>query len=181
MTKPSNTAAIEHGTGIEWPAWVEHLDALGGRELPHAELAAGAHRLLEGRKGNAGWWAQGVAVAYEQEIGRREPGQGCNGDFQVGVSKTYPGTLDEAIAAWRSLVDGLTEFGGVPMERPPTPSSTEKWRYWRVPLADGSRVSLDICASGNGKSRLGINHTKLDSTVAVEHWRTVWKELLQRL
>ncbi|MGJ9402668.1 hypothetical protein [Arthrobacter sp. KK5.5] len=160
---------------------MEHLEAWGGRELTHAELEASAHRLLEGREGNAGWWAQGVAVAYEQEIARREPGRCCNGDFQVGVSKTYPRTLDEANAAWRSLVDGLTEFGGVPMVRPPTPSSTEKWRYWRVPLADGSRVSLDIRAIGNGKSRLGINHTKLDSSVAVAHWRAVWKELLQRL
>lgn len=98
-----------------------------------------------------------------------------------GVSKTYPRTLDEANAAWRSLVVGLTEFGGVPMVRPPTASSTEKWRYWRVPLADGSRVSLDVRAIGNGKSPLGINHTKLDSSVAVAHWRAVWKELLQRL
>jgi hypothetical protein len=181
MTKSSNTAAIERATGIAWSDWMEHLDELGGRTLPHRDLAKHAYTRLADLEGNMGWWAQGVAVAYEQEIGRREPGQSCDGAFQVGVSKTYRGTMDDALAAWSDLVGGLEEFGGVPVDKEPTTSATEKWRYWRVPLADGSRVSLDICDSAPGKSRMGINHTKLDSPAAAEHWRSAWKEIFARL
>ncbi|NKX54723.1 hypothetical protein [Arthrobacter mobilis] len=181
MTKASNTAAIEKATGTGWENWVEFLDGVGGQDLPHKEIAKHAHeRLLEAHP-NAGWWAQSVTVAYEQHIGRRQPGQSCDGDFQVGVSKTFPGSMDEALEAWCTLVAGRGEFSGVPLEKEPATSSTEKWRYWRAALSDGSRVSLDIYQKAPGKAGMGINHTKLDSQEAVEHWRAYWRVLFKEL
>ncbi|MGG5751914.1 hypothetical protein ACQ3I4_04740 [Zafaria sp. Z1313] len=131
--------------------------------------------------GNPGWWAQGVAVAYEQHTGRRMPGQSCDGSYQVGASRTFNGSMDEARTAWGDLVSGLEDFGGVPLDQDATLSESEKWRYWRAPLADGSRVSLDIYEKAPGRSSMGINHTKLGSPEAVEHWRSTWKGLLGRL
>ena len=181
MTKSSNTQAIERATGVRWEEWVAYLDGGGGREAPHRDLAVRAAERLAAVEGNIDWWAQGVAVAYEQHIGRRHPGQAGDGSFQVGVSKTFAGTMDEAMDAWCALVAGADAFGGVPAEREPERSATGKWRYWRVPLADGSRVSLDVHSKAPGKAGLGINHRQLGSQEAADHWRAVWKGMLGRL
>lgn len=181
MTKASNTQAIQRATGLRWEEWVAYLDDAGGRTAPHRDLAVRAAERLAALDANIAWWAQGVAVAYEQHIGRRRPGQACDGSFQVGVSRTWPGTVDEAMDAWCALVAGAGSFGGVPSEREPERSATENWRYWRVPLADGSRVGLSVHAKPTGKSGLGIHHRQLGSPEAAGHWRAVWKDLLGRL
>lgn len=181
MTKASNIAAIEKATGTGWDAWVEFLDGVGGQELTHQDLARHAHGQLLQVHPNAGWWAQNVTVAYEQHIGRRQPGQSCDGGFAVGVSRTFGGSMDEALEAWCALVDGRGEFSGIPLEKEPSTSATGKWRYWRAALADGSRVSLDIHQKAPGKAGMGINHTKLDSAETVEHWRAFWRGLFKEL
>ena len=43
---------------------------------------------LDGRVDNPAWWAQSVTVAYEQDSGRRFPGQRPKGTFQTSVSKS---------------------------------------------------------------------------------------------
>lgn len=48
-----------------WSEWIETLDELNGRELGHAEIAKLIHDQLDGKIESPGWWAQGVAVAYE--------------------------------------------------------------------------------------------------------------------
>jgi hypothetical protein len=181
MTKASNIDAIEKATGTGWDAWVEFLDSRGGQQLPHQEIVRHAGERLSASHPNSGWWAQSVTVAYEQHIGRRQPGQSCDGDFQVGVSRTFNGSMDEALQAWCALVGGRGGFSGIPLDKEPATSSTDKWRYWRAALSDGSRVSLDIYQKAPGKASMGINHTKLDSQETVEHWRAFWRGLFKEL
>jgi hypothetical protein len=181
MTKASDIEAIERATGTGWDTWVAFLDGLGGQQLPHQDIARRAYGRLAESTANAGWWAQNVTVAYEQHIGRRQPGQSCDGDYQVGVSRTFTGSMDQALAAWSMLVCGRGEFSGVLLEKEPATRSTEKWRYWRAALADGGRVSLDIYQKAPDKASMGINHTKLESPEAVEHWRAFWRTLLKEL
>ena len=181
MVKSSNTAGIAAATGRAWDEWVELLDAAGAREMTHSAIAVLALKHMPESLERDEWWAQAAAVAYEQHAGLRVPGQTCTGDFQLSTSKTVAGDKDAALQAWVALVGGREEFGGVQVESEPSTSSTEKWRYWRVPLADGTRVALNFSDKAGGKCTVGVVHTKLDSAEAIEYWRPVWKEMLGQL
>ncbi len=54
-------------------------------------------------------------------------------------------------------------------------SLTDKWRYWRCSLADGSRVSVGIGGKDTGKVVLGVGQETLVSSKAVERWGAFWK------
>lgn len=181
MVTPSNTVGITNATGRPWDEWVTLLDAAGARDLNHTAIAKLTLEHMPESVERAEWWAQGTAIAYEQHTGLRVPGQSCDGDFQMSASRTVAGDKDRALAVWMDLVDGREEFGGVPIDSPATTSSTEKWRYWRVPMADGTRVSVNISDKPGGKASLSVNHTKLDAAEAIEFWRPVWKALLAEL
>lgn len=181
MVKPSNTAGIANATGRPWDDWVEILDAAEARDLNHTAIAALTLKHMPNVVERPEWWAQGTAVAYEQHVGLRVPGQSCSGGFQLSTSRTVAGNMDHALSAWLAVVGGSEEFGGVPIDAPASTSSSEKWRYWRVPLADGTRVSVNITATAGEKSTVGVNHTKLDSPEAIEFWRPLWKQLLAQL
>ena len=181
MVKPSNTAAIASATGRSWDEWVDLLEGAGGREMSHSAIAKLALELMPESVERAEWWAQGTAIAYGQHAGLRVPGQSSDGDFQLSASRTVAGDKDSALQAWVELVAGRGEFGGVPVEAEPSTSQSEKWRYWRVPRADGTRVALNFSDKAGGKASVGLTHTKLDSAEAIAYWRPVWKELLGQL
>ena len=181
MVKSSNTASIASATGRPWDEWVEVLERAGARELGHTAIARLTLAHMPDSVERAEWWAQGTAIAYEQHAGLRVPGQSCSGDFQTSASRTVAGDKDTALQAWMAVVAGRDEFGGVPVEAEPSTSSSEKWRYWRAPLADGTRVTVNFSDKAGGKASVGLAHTKLDSAEAIEFWRPVWKELLGRL
>lgn len=185
MVKPFNTSPIASATGRPWDEWVDLIEQAGAREMNHTAIARVALEQMPGSVERAEWWAQGTAIAYEQHAGLRVPGQSCDGDFQLSTSRTVAGDKDTALQAWTELVDGREEFGGIPVEGEPSVTRSEKWRYWRVPLADGTRVALNFSDKVAGKSgqkaAVGLVHTKLDSAEAIDYWRPVWKELLGQL
>lgn len=181
MVQPTNTAAIATATGRPWEEWVRLLEEAGARRMNHTAIATLALELMPEPARNKEWWAQGTAVAFEQYAGLRVPGQTCDGDFQLSTTRTVAGDKDEALRAWLELVGSRTEFGGVPIEGTPSTSSTERRRYWRAPLADGSRVAVNISDKQAGKSSIGLVHGGLDSVEAIEYWRPIWKGLPARL
>lgn len=181
MVTPSNTSGIARATGRPWDEWVALLEEAGARDLGHTAIAKLTLEYMPDAVERREWWAQGTAIAYEQHVGLRVPGQSCDGDFQFSTSRTVAGDKDQALAAWLRVIDAREEFGGVPVEAPAATSRTEKWRYWRVPLADGTRVAVNISDKPGGKASVGVNHTKLDSAVAIEFWRPLWKQLLAQL
>ncbi|HJD78204.1 MAG TPA: hypothetical protein K8V93_04230, partial [Corynebacterium pollutisoli] len=58
-------------------------------------------------------------------------------------------------------------------------TATEKWRYWRADLADGSQVSVDV-SDAKGKTRLSAKIDKLltmeDRDRVKEEWRALLTE-----
>lgn len=128
-----------------------------------------------------GWWCQSVAVAYEQRIGRRKPGQTCEGDFAAGVSRTVDGDLDDVLARWLGLVAGATGFNGVALLGEPATRNTGSWRYWRARLADGSRVSVNISAKSAGRAVFNLDHNKLPDGEHIDDWKAFWRKLLAGL
>lgn len=162
--------AIAAATGRTWPEWRKLLDGLGAAELTHKDIAARLHR----DHGVPGWWSQMLTVEYERAIGRRVVGQTCAGDFSASASRTLPGDKDAALNAWRNVVAGTKAFDGVAIAGAPRESSTEKWRYWRADMADGSKLGIVISDKPGGKALLAVNHDKLADADAVARWKGFW-------
>lgn len=179
MNEPKNRKALETGSGITWHDWLEILEP--HKELSHGEMAKIALDRIQsvGLSKSPEWWAQGVTVAYEQHIGRRQPGQQSGGKFAVTVSKTINGDMDKVLGWWMAYAGEVASFYGVAVEGAPRISQTDKWRYWRRGLADGSRLSVNIQGKPSGtKSTLTINHDNLSATEDVETWRSFWKSFI---
>lgn len=191
MTKPMNTASIEKATGLSWTDWLEFFGSINASELSHHEIAVHAYDFLAklpngpgmsshrpGGQTTTGWWSQNVTVAYEQHIGRRQPGQRKDGTYEVSVTKTIEGSLDDAMNYWLYKIADLDGFKDVVYEGQPGMSVTNKWRHWRVGLADGSKVIASTMQKTPNKAQLAVANQKLTSPEAVELWRKYWKQFL---
>ncbi|MGE3364369.1 MAG: hypothetical protein AB7I34_13055 [Rhizobiaceae bacterium] len=176
-TRKQDTGGFLRASGRSWEDWISFLDGIGAAELTHTEIA----RSIHGTGLANGWWSQGIAVAYEQHIGRRKPGQRSTGDFEASVTKTLVMTREQAYAAWLRLVEGGKTFGGVAPAGEPTTSLTPKRSYWRISLADSSRVVVAVEAKGVDKAMVALQHTKLASEDRIVHWRKVWKAEFEKL
>lgn len=177
MVQAMSSEAIQAGTGHGLDHWIAFLDGRDAGSIPHREIAI----ILHEQGGVSEWWAQMLTVAYEQHIGRRVPGQDCDGEFNVSVTKTIHGSMDDAFEWWNERVAGHAEFSDVPISRGPNTSETAKWRYWRAGLADGSRVNVHIHQKEPGKASLSLQHEKLESPEQIEHWRSYWRQFLKNL
>jgi len=182
----SKAASIARATGTEWSEWEAWLSGRGARDLPHAEIAKLAlgrvHDLgitthaETGKPFNDGWWAQAIAIEFGRQHGLREKGQRSTGEHSVSVTKKVPGTPEALIERWVVLVADLDDFDGVRLADAPRRSATDKRSYWRVSLADGSRVA--VAASTD---QLAVEHSRLTSAEVIERWRPVWRSLLASL
>jgi hypothetical protein len=181
MTKPANIAGIEKATNISWDDWLKFLDSKNAKNLSHKEIAEHVYSKLEKQLENAGWWSQSVTVAYEQHIGRRQPGQRSDGSFEVAISKRFTGDIDEVFSAWLSFIKDRTSFDENPITNEPTMTKTDINRHWAVNLADGTRVSVDVNSYSPPKTNLTITHAKLKDHESLEKWRSFWKQFLNDL
>jgi hypothetical protein len=173
MSESISDKALEKATGANWQTWFERLESINARDLTHKDIAA---KLVSDFQ-VAGWWAQSLAVRYEKTIGRRATGQSLDGSFSTSVSKTIDGSMDDALQWWLQKVDDQTEFNDVGIVTSSV-TETEKWRNYRVALADGSRVVVGIYAKTPTKAGFGLQHEKLASAEAADAWRIYWKLLL---
>ena len=89
MTKPVSIAGIVKATKITWPEWLSFFKNVGAKDLTHPEIAAKAYEKMAASQDSRRWWSQAVTVAYEQHIGRRQPGQRSDGTYEVTLNKTF--------------------------------------------------------------------------------------------
>lgn len=194
-------SAIAGATGTDFPTWVQRLDGAGGRDLDHAAIA----RLLVDQWDVQEWWAQSVTVAYEQQIGRRVVGQSCEGNFSASASRTVDGDMDAVRDLWgRFMTDERREQLGLSQGRL---TDTEKWRYWRADVEDGTKLSVNVTAkagsartgspkagsagtdsakadaanssTGAGaRSTLAIEHKAIETAEARDAWKSAWASTL---
>lgn len=174
VVSPVNTQAIEKATGASWWEWCAFLDGEGAAKLDHGaivEKACGFRQI-------SGWWAQSVAVAYEQHIGRRKPGQGSDGLFRASVSRTVPLTQHSAFASWCTFAASLNDIDGQTIAGAPTTSTTPKRLYWRCRFEDGGNASVSFEAKGEEKVLIAIEHSKLALEALIADRKRAWAGLL---
>jgi len=171
--------AIERATGRTWADWLRIFEAAGAAELPHPEIARVALAEMPESLENPGWWAQGVAIAFEHQIGLRVPGQSSTGDFRVGASRTLPLGRDDAIERWVELF-GESEHRGHAVESVRR-SRTEKRSFWRANLHGAGKLEIAAEAKGEDRTSVTVNHTGLSSPDELESWRAHWKHCLASL
>lgn len=174
ITEKLSGQALREATGKDWEGWFSLLDAWGATGHGHTAIA----RHLVDTHGVPGWYAQSITVGYEQERGMRAVGQGSGGDWQASGSKTVgvpahlvtPWFADDTLRA-RWLPDG----GFTLRTHRPGKSVTADW--------DGgaSRISVHLTAKGEGKTQIGLGHTKLPDADAVAVYKAFWKERLADL
>lgn len=179
-TKPESIEAIERKTNTPWQDWVDWIDVRDGRTLPHPEIVKIVHEKIEKTIEKAGWWAQGITVAYEQTIGRRVPGQVADGTFEVAVSRTMPIGKEASIAAAITALEDtqqLHELGVVKVSR----STTPKREYYKLNLADGTRTIIACEDKTSGKSLLSFTQIRIARDDEKEKWREFWKVIIGNL
>lgn len=171
---PQPDAKVRENTGKGWREWLRILDAWGGRERAHGDIAG---HLME-QYGVPGWWAQAITIGYERSRGIRAKHQSLDGSFQVSVSKTFPIGVGKL----------LTMFAETPqrnrwLERGMLKVRTvNKDRSVRFDFRDGtSRVVASFDPKDRSKTTVTIQHERLPGADAVEEMRALWKEQLKRL
>src|SRR5699024_7290865 len=178
-TRAANVQAIETALGEPWSTIRARLEAAGGASASHKELAEALGPQFDGIVDRHEWWVQGAVVAYEQEIGRRVPGQRADVTFDVAVSRTLTGDRDEVIA---DLTDDrapqrLSPDAGVELTDRPRRSRTQKRSFWRAGLEDGTRFEAAAEAKPADRTLLVLTVSRLPDAAAVEEWRAHLKDL----
>jgi len=174
MIKPASTRAIEEATGASWRAWCAFLDDQGAAQLDHNAIVKKAHTFKE----ISGWWAQSIAVAYEQHIGRRKPGQRSDGLFNASVSRTMNVLLEPAYASWCGFAAGLNEIDGEALAAAPTTSATPKRLNWRCKFEGGSSAVASFEAKGADRVLIRIEHQKIALESQTAEKKRAWVALL---
>jgi uncharacterized protein DUF4287 len=166
--------AIVNNTGKNWSEWFALLDAWGGVDRKHGEIA----RWLSEEHSVSGWWAQSITVGFEQARGIRAPGQGSDGWFSISASKTVnvpAERLFEAFADERLRDQWLP---GAKMEvttASPTKSFRARWGD------DGSRIAVGFVPKGEAKSVVGLAHEKLATAEDAKAAKAFWSEQMKAL
>ncbi|KIP52633.1 hypothetical protein [Leucobacter komagatae] len=179
-TRGERVPAVERATGRSWSDWLAVFDAHGARSLSHAEIAKLALATMPPGVDNEGWWAQGTAIAFEQHVGLRVPGQSSTGDFRVSASRTLPVDRDAAIAAWVAANGAAAEHLGHSVSGLRT-SETAKRSFVRFSLGGAGKVEVSAAPKDAGKTVLAVSHEGLADGSVIERWRAHWKAQLGAL
>lgn len=139
MQKNARIEAVERATGRSWDEWLEYMAGIDANGLTHHEIAAALVGELDGKVDNLGWWAQATAVAYEQYVGRRVPGQRPDGTFQTSVSRSTTLGMEALMAAWTAFAaadEGVLDL----IAGQPRVSGTANRITWRAKARDGAAI-----------------------------------------
>ena len=174
IVKPINTEAIEKATGASWKEWRAFLDDAKAADMDHNDIVKKARTF----RSISGWWAQSVAVAYEQSIGRRKPGQSSDGSFSVSLSRTLPMPQHTAFESWCAFAAELNKIDKRTIIGTPTTSTTPKRFYWRCKFDDGSNASMCFEMKNAEKAVARVEHNKLGEEAAIAERKSAWATLL---
>lgn len=177
ITEKLSDDVLREVTGKDWPQWFAVLDAWGATSRNHTEIA----RHVREDHGVDGWYAQSVAVGYEQERGLREVGQSSTGEWRTSGSKTIaasPAKVIEAFADEAVRRRWLPDADLTLRTHRPAKSVTADFKD-----AEGttSRISVTLTVKAPEKTVVGVGHEKLRDAAEVAAYKVFWRERLAEL
>lgn len=166
------TDAVFARTGRHWVEWFDLLDGAGCAAMTHKQIVAVASAHCTGS-----WWQQMVAVNYERERGLRDTNMNCDGEYNVGVSRTLDACVDTVFTAW---TDSAVRDEWLPDAQMTIRKAVPRKRIL-ITWADGGSVTVDFVGKPDGRCQCTAEHRKLDSYERVERYRAFWSAALVRL
>lgn len=163
---------VQSKTGRSWAEWVETLDAFGGKDKPHREVAAYVHA-----QGVSDWWSQSVTVGYERIHGLRAIGQKRAGTWEMSKSRTFPVPVSTLYAAFANARKRAKWLPDVKL----TIRTSQKDRSMRITWPDGTSVDVGFFPKSDAKSMVAVSHTKLAEKGAADRLKAYWAERLDAL
>ncbi len=169
-------------TGHGFTHWFGVLDRFGARDAGHTAAA----RHLKDDQGVSAWYAQAITVAYERAHGLREVGQLSSGAYQTSVSRVLPVDLDTAwgvFGSWPDHPRGLDGIAGEVVSALREALDVDDAKAIR----DGFRlryrmtestVEIELRAKPDGRSTVGVRHTKITERAVMEAYRDAWRSIL---
>lgn len=150
-------AAMRAATGRDHREWRDLLEAAGALEWSHRRIA----EWLVAERGVEAWWAQGIAVDFEQDRKGRLPGQQPDGSFSVSRSRTVPGERLAALAAVRAEIE--QRFGAPHTENLSASHPVVRWR-----LDDGTRLAASAQRPSASGTPITLTAERLPDASALE-------------
>lgn len=167
-----SAVAVKKGTGKTWREWGALLDKAGAKKKSHKEIAD----LLATRHKIPAWWAQMLALGYEQSRGLRAKLPKPAG-FEVSVSRTIAAPVARAFEAWKD--SALREHW-----LPATPLTVRKatpHKSIRITWADSTTVAVNFWPKGALKCQVVPQHGHLPDAASAERMKGYWTEKLEAL
>jgi hypothetical protein len=160
--------AIRRRTGRGWEEWFDLIDAWGGLERPHPEIA----RWLSDEHGIQGWDAQAVTVTYERARGLRAVGENAQG-FTVTASKTVDVPVERL---YEAFVDESLRRRWLPDGELHVRTATEG-KSARFDWGDGeTRVNVWFEPKGEAKSTAALQHERLPDGEEADRLKVYWRD-----
>lgn len=179
MTANSRIKAAERATNRTWDEWLQFMDSIDAKNLSHHEIATKVLETLDGKVDSPAWWAQSVTVAYEQQIGRRIPGQRPDGTFQTSVSKSTRLAMQELMDKWVNFAANdeavLALIAGTPRV-----SGTDRRITWRTKAHDGSDIRITSEPRKDGTASIIAVQMGLQTEELNNEAKANWSAILQR-
>lgn len=170
---------VERATGRPWSEWLQFMEAIGAKDLDHHQIALRVFDELDGTIEQVGWWTQAVTVAYEQDTGRRLPGQRPDGSFQTSVSRATRLGMAELMDAWVAFAADDDAVQGVVVGSPRV-SGTDRRITWRTKANDGSAVVVTSEPKKNGTTSLVATQIGVPTLEANDAARERWAAIVER-
>lgn len=163
--------AVKAKTGKTWNEWFRVLDAAGGKKMTHQEIAGRLH----GKHGVPPWWAQMVAVTYEQARGLRARHEKPEG-FEISVSRMISAPVSTTYKTWS---DEKIRKTWLPVDFKVSKATKDK--SLRLIWEDGkTRVAVAFTPKGD-RCQVVAQHSKLANEKAAAKMKRYWSDALERL
>lgn len=164
--------ALREASGRDRPEWFALLDEWGAGGREYRDIADWLTS-----QGLSAWWAQKLIVEYEQARDLRSPGVRRDGTFAGGASKTLHVPVARAFAAFADPQQRERWLPGVDLQQ----RTARPNRSARFECADGTRLTVDFAAKGDGKTLVAVEHVRLPDAAAVAEAKRVWRDRLTAL
>jgi hypothetical protein len=173
----NQSQGVEGSTGRTREEWYALLDAWDGTQRTHSQLARWMVREHEVK----GFWAQTIAVGYEQARGMRAPGAPAPATAVVTVDRTIDVPAEDVFHAF---VDEWIRTDWLPEVsfRVRTATSPVSVRaQWRDQRGTAGAVTVELHALAPERTRATVTHDGLADAAETAAMKVFWQEHLSIL